>query len=300
MPRQPRARAGATVQLRAGEVASKIQAARSGLVPSEIKVVELILNDPNGVLAASVSNVADRAGTAESTVIRACQRIGFKGFHDTKLALARDLAMQTRDAELERSATLGPGTSRGEIPGVILRESAASLQNALATLDTAAYEAAVSAIADAKRVLVIGNGTSGAPAADAAYRLATLGLVVQAPADAFGQHLAARALDDRDVLIAVSHTGATRETLLAVEAATVGGARLVAVTSYVRSPLTALAHHALVVGGHELGFRQEAMASRLAHLAVLDALFVGIAFARPKRAHDFLEVMAEVTADHTL
>lgn len=259
------------------------------------------MNDPNQVLTSSVSEAGELAGTAESTVIRACQRIGFKGFHDIKLALARDLANQTRDNdELERPQDLGPTTPRADIPERVLRESALALQDALKTLDTTAYSEAVGALAEAKRVLIVGNGTSSAPAIDAAYRLMTLGLVVHCPADAFGQHLAAHALDDRDVLVAISHTGSTRETLRPSEAARQGGARVVAVTSYLRSPLTTLADHALVAGGPELGFRQEAMTSRLAHLAVLDAVFVGIALARPKRSRDFLDVMSQVTAEHSL
>lgn len=271
------------------------------MVPSEVRVIELILANPNAVLTSSVSEVGELAGTAESTVIRACQRIGFKGFHDVKLALARDLAIQTRsDDELQRSRELGPGTPRGLIPGRVLHESAQALQDVLTTLDIDAYEAAVDALADAKRVLVAGNGTSSAPAQDIAYRLSTLGLVVQAPADAFGQHLTALGLDQRDVVLAVSHTGATRETLQPAEAGRRVGARIIAVTSYLRSPLTAVADHTLVAGGPEIGFRQEAMTSRLAHLAVLDAVFVGIALARPKRSRDFLDVMSQVTADHTL
>jgi RpiR family transcriptional regulator, carbohydrate utilization regulator len=286
--------------LRVGATAARIQAARPGLVPSEQKVVDLIVADPAGVLRSSVSDVADRAGTSESTVVRACQRIGFKGFHDVKLALAHDLATRDEGVELARSRELGPGTPRADIPGLVLRESANALLDAIGTLDVQEFDAAVGVLSGARRVLVIGNGTSAAPAHDVAYRLSTIGLVVTAPADAFGQHLAAHALDDRDGVIAVSHSGATRETLTPAEAAQRNGARLIAVTSFTRSPLTALADHSLVVGGPEMGFRQEAMTSRLAHLAVLDALFVGVALSQPKRSRDFLEVMATVTAEHTL
>ena len=123
---------------------------------------------------------------------------------------------------------------------------------------------------------------------------------MQAPLDTFGQHLTARALEERDAVLAISHTGSTKDTLAAVAAARNGGARVVAVTSHLRSPLATHAHHVLVAGGPELGFRQESMISRLAHLAVLDTLFVGIALSRPKRSREFLDVMADVTAEHSL
>ncbi|MGA6160668.1 MurR/RpiR family transcriptional regulator [Stenotrophomonas sp. NPDC087984] len=288
-------------RLRTGKVAARIQASRTGLVPSALKVVDLIVQDPSRVLTSSVSEVADRAGTAESTVIRACQRLGFKGFHDLKLALAKDLATQERDRDdLERAEDIGPRTPRRDIPRHVLHNSAVIMQDIARTLDLDAYEGALEVLTDARRILVVGNGTSSAPAQDFAYRLTTLGLVVQAPPDAFAQHLIARALEDRDALLAISHTGATKETLTAVEAAHSRGARVVAVTSHLRSPLATRSHHLLVAGGPDLGFRLEAMTTRLARLAVLDTLFVGIALSRPKRSREFLDAMADVTAEHTL
>ncbi|MFD9663176.1 MurR/RpiR family transcriptional regulator [Rhodococcus sp. NPDC059968] len=288
-------------RLRTGEVAARIQAARAQMVPSALKFVGLVLEDPQGVLTSSVSEAADRAGTSESTVIRACQGLGFKGFHDLKLALASDLATQDVESyELERAEGITSRTPRREVPRRVLRSSAAVLQDAVRTLDLDAYEGALDALASARRILVIGNGTSSAPARDCAYRLTTLGLLVHSPSDTFGQNLIARALEERDAVLAISHTGATKETLHAVEAAHDRGASVVAVTSYLRSPLTNHADHVLVAGGPELGFRQEAMTSRLAHLAVLDTIFVGIALCRPKRAREFLDVMSEVTAEHSL
>lgn len=296
-----RSKANSEPQLRTGEIAARIQASRARLVPSALKIVDLLTQNPSWVLTSSVSEAADRAGTSESTVIRACQALGFKGFHDLKLALASDLATQKREHdELERAEGIDPHTPRREIPRRVLHNSAAILQDAVRMLDLDAYEGALDVLTDARLILVVGNGTSSAPAQDSAYRLATLGLLVQAPSDTFGQHLTARALKDRDAVLAISHTGATKETLVAVEAAQHGGARVVAVTSHLRSPLTRNAHHVLVAGGPELGFRQEAMSSRLAHLAVLDTLFVGIALSRPKRSREFLDVMADVTAEHSL
>ncbi|MGW3952437.1 MurR/RpiR family transcriptional regulator [Streptomyces sp. NPDC004752] len=301
MTEKNRAKPNSSPRLRTGQVAARIQAGRAGLVPSVLKVVDLIVQDPKRVLTSSVSEVADRAGTAESTVIRACQKLGFKGFHDLKLALASDLATQEREQDdLEHAEDISPRTPRRDVPRVVLRNSALIMQDIARTLDLDAYEGAVETLAGARRILVVGNGTSSAPAKDVAYRLTTLGLVVQAPSDTFGQHLIARALEERDAVLAISHTGATKETLISVEAAHSRGARVVAVTSHLRSPLATYAHHLLVAGAPDLGFRLESMTTRLARLAVLDTLFVGITLSRPKRSREFLDTMADVTAEHTL
>ncbi|MEU8726327.1 hypothetical protein [Streptomyces antimycoticus] len=42
------------------------------------------------------------------------------------------------------------------------------------------------------------------------------------------------------------------------------------------------------------------MASRLAHLGIIDALFVGIALRRPTASTKALDLMADTTIEHSL
>ena len=101
-----------------------------------------------------------------------------------------------------------------------------------------------------------------------------------------------------DACLAISHTGQTRETLATVTAARAAGATTVAVTSFSRSPLTKIVDAALVAGSRETAFRIEAMSSRLAHAAVLDALRVSLALARPDRARPAQALSADVLTEH--
>jgi DNA-binding MurR/RpiR family transcriptional regulator len=288
------------VGLNGGAVFARITAAENSLVPSDRRVARVLMEDPAFAIRASVSEVAQRAKVAPSTVIRASQRIGFDGFQDLRMAVAADLARQSPDSELLRH---GQGVDERTPPPEVLRRilwaSARAIQDATATVDGDAFTAAVQRVAAARRLLIVGNGTSDAPAQDAAYRFTTLGLVVQAPQDPLAQHLSARLLSGRDACIVVSHTGATNESLAAAQAASDASAFVIAVTSLVDSPLTAVANVALIAGGPDQGFRGEAMVSRLAHLAVLDALFVGVALARPKESRSALDHMAEVTRAHS-
>jgi DNA-binding MurR/RpiR family transcriptional regulator len=96
----------------------------------------------------------------------------------------------------------------------------------------------------------------------------------------------------------VSHTGATRETISAVAAARAAGAQVVAVSSFVRSPLVDLVDVGLVAASRETLYRVEAMASRIAHLVVLDALYVALALRRERAATGALEATADALAEH--
>ena len=149
-------------------------------------------------------------------------------------------------------------------------------------------------------MLFVGVGPSAPLTQDAAYRIRCLGLSVDAPVDSPTQYLAARLLRPGDVCIVISHAGATKETLEAVDAAHSAVAVTGVVTSYARSPLTEAVDHPLVAGGRQVGFRVEAMASRLAHLCLLDVLYVGVAMKTESRVLDTLALHHEVASRHQL
>jgi DNA-binding MurR/RpiR family transcriptional regulator len=284
-----------------GEFVARAQAALPSLGDTDKRVIETILRDPEAVVRGSVTELAQRAGVAQSSAVRACQRIGYRGYQDVKLVITRDLAHQDqREQELAHDAGIDGRTPASDILDRVFRRSSRALVDAAQTVDPELLSLAIDRIAVASRVLVVGNGTSAAPAHDAAYRLSALGLVTIAPTDVMAQHLAARHLDKTCVCLVVSHTGATRESLFAAEAARAAGAFVVAITSYTNSPLTRVVDALLTAGGPEHGFRLEAMASRLAHLAIVDALFVGIAVRRPRASTKALDLMADITIEHSL
>lgn len=284
-----------------GEFVARAQAALPNLGATDKRVVEMILSDPEAVVRGSVTELAQKVGVAQSSAVRACQRIGYRGYQDVKLTITRDLAQQDeRDQELAHEEGIDSRTPASEILDRILRRSGRAMVDATQTVDPELLSLTIDRIAAAGRVLVVGIGTSAAPAHDAAYRLSALGLVTMFPTDVRAQHLAARHLDESCVCLVISHTGASRESLLAAEAARAAGAFTVAITSFANSPLTRVVDAALIAGGPEYGFRLEAMTSRLAHLGIVDALFVGIAVRHPKASTKALDMMADITIEHSL
>lgn len=146
-----------------------------------------------------------------------------------------------------------PGSSHPKGGNGLLRavfdEVATDLGGALAPLDHGAFDRAVDAIANADRVLVVGNGVSGPSASTVAVRFTLYGRTVEAPTDAVMQQLIARHLTSRDVCLAISDSGLNSLTLQPAEAAKEAGATVIGVTGYARSPLMELADVGLVLEG---------------------------------------------------
>lgn len=272
------------------DVRHLIRANLQGFSPAERRVADVVLADPLEILDASVTELADRAGTSAASVVRMCTSIGLKGYQELKTRLAVEHVPDADSIE-----EVAPGTA-GQLTAT-LRDFASALRDTASVLDVEPVENVIDALLGARRIQFAAVGTSAMLAFDGSYRLTTLGLSAFYVGDVHAQHIQARMLGPEDVLFAVSHTGSTFETLAAVRAARTAGATVVAVTSFARSPLTELCHHVIIAGSAETRIRVEAVASRLVHLAVLDALHVLLRQRLPDSdAH--LGAAADVLAEH--
>lgn len=277
-----------------GPVTARVRALLPSLSRTGRRIGEAVLADPGGIVDLTVSDLAASSATSVASVVRFCQDLGLRGFGDLKLKLASESGPSRPGGPADEA------TGPAGVLAAVLHSSAEALTNAVASVDTEAFARTAATIGDAEHLLVVGVGTSAPLAQDAAYRLRSIGLLAEAPADTHVQHVSARLLGPRAVCLAISHTGQTRETLTAVEAARDAGAATAAVTSFYRSPLTELCDHALVAGSAETQHQIEARASRLVHSALLDALHVAVAMAHPNRTQTAQSHAAHAVADHRI
>lgn len=277
-----------------GRIAALVRGSLPSLIPSEARVARFVLDDPSEVIHLSVTELAAAAQASATTVMRFCQRLGFKGFQDFKIALAQDSISPLRRLQ----ADVEEGDTPETILAKVVEAAATAVAGAATTIDADTFTRVIELLDRAERILVVGVGSSAPLVQDIAYRLLTIGLRTEAPPDVHVQHVTASLLTERDVCLAISHTGSTWETLAAVTSAGAAGAKVVAVTSFFRSPLTEIADVSLVTGSKETAFRVEAMASRLAHLSVLDALYVALAVRNRERAQAAQDRYGDVLSQH--
>ncbi|MES2956873.1 MAG: MurR/RpiR family transcriptional regulator [Pseudomonadota bacterium] len=190
-------------------------------------ILDLILEDPDRVLAESFELLARRARSSVPTVMRTCRDLGFAGLREFKLALAHELALG--GSPLHRRVDIAD--SAEDIVAKVTRSAAATVAGVRSQLDMATLEAAVSAIAGARHVDLFATGiTSWFMAQDLQARLFRLGLSANAWVDYHLQRVAAAAQDARGVVLVVSHVGGLPSMLEAVDIARRQGARVVSLT----------------------------------------------------------------------
>jgi DNA-binding MurR/RpiR family transcriptional regulator len=227
-----------------GTTVSAIRALSSTLAPSELRVAEVCMTRAAEVAWWSVADVAENASTSTATVIRACQNLGFKGFQHLRMLLLRDLGAAGNGTAAEP----GAGVQGVSDLHTMFNAVCADLSGALAPLNPAMLDDAVSALVSAGRVLIVGNGSSAPSAAAFAFSLAFRGRPAEAPMDVVAQQIAAQNLRKGDACVAVSSSGMNAFTLPPAAAAKESGATVIGVTSYARSTLLEICDIGLVVG----------------------------------------------------
>jgi DNA-binding MurR/RpiR family transcriptional regulator len=260
------------------DVLVRIRAAWPNLAPSERRVAEVALADPTRSAAQTVTELARSSGTSQATVVRFAQRLGYSGYPELRLALAAAAGAE----QANRPETV-PGTdisAKDDIATVIAKVGhleATAVRETVGQLNPDALSAAVDAVVAAPRIDVYGVGASAVVALDLQMKLHRIGRFTQAWSDYHLALVSAALLKRRDVAIAISHSGTTRETVGALQEAAARKATTVAITNFPDSPLAEAADIVLTTAARETALRSGAVASRIAALTVVDCLFEAVA-----------------------
>lgn len=248
----------------------RLRGVYDSLPPSELKVGDYLLDHPDEIILARVTELADTLGVSESTVVRFCQRLGYQGYQEFKILLARDLGRPIQDTYQE----IEPDDNPAAVIQKTLQISMSALKDTLAVLDPDQMSEVVNWLQDADSVYLFGCGGSGGIAEVAGQKLLRLGLRSVVSTDPHTQPLLAGLATPHSVVIGISFSGNNHDVILAMNVAKQRGARSVAITNYPASPLAELAGVSLLSGAQETPLVSEAGPSRVVQLAVVDALCV--------------------------
>ena len=274
-------------------VRDRLQAIRPSLAPTAQRIADYVLKHAEDVVHMSVTEVAEKADASEGSVVSLCQQIGARGFQQLKISLARDLVQPVQFIHEDLARTDDVGT----VASKIFHSGMQAMQDTLKVIDINALGNAVKAIVAAKRVEVYGIGSAAPIAEDANYRLLRIGFESKSVIDSHVQAISASLTGPRVAVLTVSHSGSTHETVTATRLAKEAGATTICITNYGKSPLLAHTDIVLHTMARETQFRTEAMTSRIAQLAIVDALIACLALATYDRAVGTIAKTFEVLAD---
>jgi RpiR family carbohydrate utilization transcriptional regulator len=250
---------------------SRIHQLTPDLSRAEQRVARWVTQHPKRAARATLAEVARECGASEPTVIRFCRHIGLGGFRDFTIeltaALSRPASYVHRDVNADDDVA--------DAVAKVMESSIQALVDVRSRLSTMPIAAAVQSISSARQLAFAGLGASGHVALDACQKFFRLGIPCTALTDIPTILQYASIAGPGDVLIVTSQTGRWPEIARAAELAQNGGATIIALTD----PETCLASIADIVFPYyalEDTSVYTPMSSRLAQLALLDALQVAL------------------------
>jgi DNA-binding MurR/RpiR family transcriptional regulator len=282
------------------DVLSNVRQTLPRLSSSEARVAEAIIADPTIVVDLTITDLARLCGTSLSTVARFCQTLGYTGYREFRMEVARSISREA--AERDRfglaDSDINPDDSVAEVVAKIAFHEVLAIEQTAQGLDVAVLDRVVDAIAGAGHVDLYGFGASGLTAQDLQQKLSRIGISAFCSVDVHLALVSAALRKPGDVAIGVSHSGLTTETIHALTVAGEAGATTVAITNSPESPIGGVADSVLTTQARESTYRMGAMSSRIAQLALVDFLFVRVAQRRHEEVAEPLRRTFEVTASH--
>lgn len=271
-----------------GQVLKRINVIKEEMFLAERKVADYIVANPQEVVRLNVTDLAERSGSSDATVIRMCKRLGYGGFYQMKLALAEELGRYQMVGYMDASEN--PGSAR-EVIQCLTRD----LLRIADLLDEEKVQRCADLICQSNRVFISAVGNTIPVAMDFAFRLCRLG--INATCETIVEYGMASMVkgNSQDMLLAVSHSGSSKHVIQTVEIANHKKMPTVAVTGSSSSTLARNAGFYLLTTVENPLFGEYGSSSHIYEQAVLDAVLYMVSKrqAQEKDAEGIEAVLAE-------
>ncbi|MGI5498621.1 MurR/RpiR family transcriptional regulator [Lentzea sp. CA-135723] len=215
------------------ELQRVLQGRLPDLAAGQRRVAQLVLSDPEGCAFRTIGETARLAEVHESSLVRFAHGLGLSGW-PALTALCRERLKE----KAQLVGRLEAAGAADDLLGSIAEQDQANIARTLATIDPEHWEQAVTWLAEAPRVHVIGLRKCFSPAYLLGYLLRLVRRDVrQLGTTPGGLAEELRDLEPGDVLVGISIHRYHRDTAAAVEFAARRGLHVIALTDNASSPL---------------------------------------------------------------
>ena len=233
---------------------------------TEKRIADYLIENANNLSPVSITELSNLTNASEATIVRFTKRVGCSGYQQFKIQLAKEerhIANKSISKDDDFLAMYNK----------VCDDVYASLMKTKDILTDDAFHQAYGYIVNADRIYLMGVGNSYAVCLDAYHKLSRIGLNVHICFDSHFQIISACQANENSVVIAVSHSGFTRDIIESIEVAKRNNAKIILITSDKKSPAAKLSDVVLCTSSDEINYRILGLSSRYAQLALFDTLY---------------------------
>ncbi|MCS5723662.1 MurR/RpiR family transcriptional regulator [Herbiconiux sp. CPCC 203407] len=264
------------------------------LSPALRGVAEVILTDPEVAQSLSITELAGRAGVADSTVSRFLRELELDGYNQLRLGIAQAIYSRPGAAE-PKASWVYEGVLKGDTPSAVVEKvlhgSLEALTRTAERLDPEIVTETVERIHAASSVYFAAMGSSSTAAENATMRFVRAGVRCHFFRDQSVQSMGSATLGANDVLIAISDSGDSTSVVSSAQIAKFHGAHTVGITSNVDSALASVVDRVLVTAGTVASsdVYGESVTAKWGQLLAIDVLYATYATKYYEETADYLQ-----------
>ncbi len=260
----------------------KIRSERDRMSAIERRIADFVLDNAHLLRDYSSQQLADAVGISQSSVVKFCQKLGFKGYPDLKLSVSEALF------RTENGNGGTPANQTGErtldASGSDLWQCKSEAEEATRLINSAeSLSAAAEAIGSARTVFIIGLGEDDIHARAFALRLALLGILTVHNFDPAHMTASLSAATSGDVLLMFSEHGMQPALCQLGRHFREQQGRVVTITRHSSNALRAHADVPLLVSAHDERPHIEPLLYHSALKHLLDRVFIQLCDADGQR-----------------
>ncbi len=250
----------------ANAVIAKIISNKGNLTFIENEIAQFAMSNSEFWIKNTITAIAQKIGVSETSINRFCKKVGFKGFHDFKIAIAQDTHYRNMNSKVQQRDDISFADS-------LAFDYNDLITNTAALIDEADIQRAVQAIIGAKNIYIFGVLSSWMAALELKQKLSLVGINAFAYNDTYNMKLSASNCTPDDLFIGITRSGAVNEIVDALSSARQNNATIITITSYNSTSITQYADIKLIASD-KLSVKNNAILSEhITFLFVIDLIF---------------------------
>lgn len=242
----------------------QIQTNYNQLTKVEKKVADYILANTEAVLYMSITDLANACEVGETSVYRFCRSMNFQGYQEFKMQLSLYLASEENNEHLKET---------GKLEDQVMQSHIQAIEESYQLLDYKMLTKTIEMMEESEKVYFFGVGDSLITAQDAWNRFIRVTNKVQLIPDSHMQSMAMALADEKDLLVLVSYSGATKDIVHIAKQAKESGVKIACITHFKQSPLIAYTDAYLLCGAKESPLEGGSTSVKVGQLYLIDLLF---------------------------
>ncbi|WP_024613869.1 MurR/RpiR family transcriptional regulator [Clostridium sp. Ade.TY] len=255
-------------------ILNQLEKPRFRATKSDKALIEYIKSDLDNFIYKSISVIAKESNVGEATITRFTKKMGFSGFQDFKVTLAKELSVKKNTSVISSHVHKDEGVI--ETANKLLKSAIDILEGTTSKIDSNTISECKNIIMNSNRIYFVGIGYSGVVATDINYKFMRIGFNSIPITDSHTMVIMSSIMNSDDVMIAVSHSGVTKEIVKTVQQAKENGVKIITLTEDTDNPLRRLADYQLTYVSGETILETGSISSKIPQIFLLDLVYTEV------------------------